>query len=413
MWGIDRGPPTRRRSTVTPVVISRSFAVKRGRMVLASSMLSLPLALAALAGAQTTAGAAPARPVGVPCGAPALVAAIDAANTAGGGTLELTPGCTYTLTTPQADTEDGLPIIATPITIDGRGATITRATGDEVESFRIFEVDAAPGRLTLRSLTLSNGNAPGPDPDGGGGIMVDPGGSLSATTIVVRDSVGSRGGGIANFGTADISWSDVTGNVGLEGAGVANSGPTGTLHLTSSAVSGNRSESDAGVAGGVANEDGGSAFLTNTAVTANIADNSGGGVRNDVGSTMHLTRVQISGNRAGPLQLAPTTVEGGGIQNIGTMEIRFSSVDHNQATKTGSPTVAVGGGIANVKSDQEGAAPPNLTVIQSLLVHNSAADTAGGIYNDQGDVALRRSLVATNTPTNCSGSPTPVPGCSG
>jgi hypothetical protein len=88
-------------------------------------------------------------------------------------------------------------------------------------------------------------------------------------------------------------------------------------------------------------------------------------------------------------------------------------VDHNQATKTGPPTVAVGGGISNVASDQEGAAPPQLTVIQSLIVHNSAADTAGGIYNDQGDVALRRSLVDANTPTNCSGSPTPVPDCSG
>ncbi len=194
---------------------------------------------------------------------------------------------------------------------------------------------------------------------------------------------------------------------------MANSGPTGTLHLTSSLVSGNRSESDAGVGGGVANEDGGSAYLTDSAVTANIADNSGGGLRNDAGSTMHLTRVQVSGNRAGPLQFAPTTLTGGGIQNIGTMVIRFSTVDDNQATKTGSPTIALGGGISNVKSNEEGAAAPQLTLIQSLVVHNTAADTAGGIYNDQGDVALRGSLVDANTPTNCSGSPTPVPDCSG
>jgi len=376
--------------------------------------LALALAaLAALAGAPATADAAPTRAADVPCDAAALVGAVAAANTAGGGRLELTPGCTYTLTSPQADTEDGLPPIATPITIDGRGATITRSADPETESFRIFEVLASPGRLTLRSLTISNGNAPGPDPDGGGGIAIDAGGSLSATAIQVRNNVGSRGGGIANFGTADISGSAISGNEGLSGAGVANSGPTGTLYLTRSLVSGNRSESDAGVGGGVANEDGGSAALTDSAVTANIADNSGGGLRNDVGSTMHLTRVQVSGNRAGPLQFAPTTLTGGGIQNIGTMVIRFSTVDHNQATKTGSPTVALGGGISNVKSDEEGAAAPQLTLIQSLVVHNTAADTAGGIYNDQGDVALRRSLVDANAPTNCSGSPTPVPDCSG
>jgi hypothetical protein len=46
----------------------------------------------------------------VPCNGPALQSAVAAANTAGGGTLNLTPGCTYRLTTPD-DGENGLAII--------------------------------------------------------------------------------------------------------------------------------------------------------------------------------------------------------------------------------------------------------------------------------------------------------------
>src|SRR5262245_721536 len=60
----------------------------------------------------------------VPCSPPgALAAAIAAANTAGGGTINLTPGCTYQLT--AADNgENGLPVIITRISVNGNGATI-------------------------------------------------------------------------------------------------------------------------------------------------------------------------------------------------------------------------------------------------------------------------------------------------
>jgi hypothetical protein len=60
----------------------------------------------------------------VPCaGQAALVAAINAANTAGGGKITLAPHCDYQLTTAD-NGENGLPVITTKITIEGRHATI-------------------------------------------------------------------------------------------------------------------------------------------------------------------------------------------------------------------------------------------------------------------------------------------------
>ncbi len=74
-------------------------------------------------GTPMTAYAAPASN-NVPCtGQTALRTAIDAANAAGGGTINLSPGCDYPLTAPD-NGENGLPVIMTGIGVNGNGATI-------------------------------------------------------------------------------------------------------------------------------------------------------------------------------------------------------------------------------------------------------------------------------------------------
>src|SRR5205823_2827021 len=133
--------------------------------------------------------------VRVACSTPALIAAINKATSGVGGHLTLSRNCTYTLTAAQGDTEDGLPPIRSRISIDGKGATITRSTDPNTPAFRIFEV-LSGGQLTLRAITLSHGDAPGPEPDGGGGIAVREGARLRASGTTVRDNVGALGGGI-------------------------------------------------------------------------------------------------------------------------------------------------------------------------------------------------------------------------
>jgi hypothetical protein len=348
----------------------------------------------------------------VGCSAAALIAAINKANSAAGGHLTLTRNCTYTLTSAQAGTEDGLPPIRSRIAIDGKGATITRSSDPKTPAFRIFEV-LCGGQLTLGAVTVSHGDTLGPDPDGGGGIAVRAGARLVARSTTVRDNVGALGGGINNFGTAEVTGSIVVGNDGLHGGGVSNSSPSGTLRLTNTVLTGNRAESDAGVGGAVYNQLGGTATLVNTVIKENVGDNSAGGVRNDHGSVMYLTNSSVSQNRAGPLFNAPTTVTGGGIQNLGTMVLRRTTVDHNHAARTGPPTIARGGGIANLLSDEPGAAAPTLSLIDSQVTDNIADNGPGGIYNDRGTVTLRNTAISGNMPTNCAGSSPPVPGCSG
>ena len=107
------------------------------------------------------------RPAGVRAvlsGAAGLVAAITAANVAG-GTINLAPGCTYTLTAPATTTPipmiggvAGLPAITNQVTINGFNTTIARSSTSPAP-FRIFEVDAPNRNLTLQGLTITGGNS--------------------------------------------------------------------------------------------------------------------------------------------------------------------------------------------------------------------------------------------------------------
>jgi hypothetical protein len=108
------------------------------------------LALAVLPAGLAAAGTS----VSVPCtGQAALVAAINAANAAGGSTISLTAGCVYTLT--MADYgENGLSVVTTRIAVNGNGATI-----DGTGAVRVFEVDGPGGNLSLQNVTITGGSA--------------------------------------------------------------------------------------------------------------------------------------------------------------------------------------------------------------------------------------------------------------
>ncbi len=123
--------------------------------------------------------------VPVACNTTDLKAAIDTANaTSGPDTLQLAPGCTYTLTTPDNHWygPNGLPEIASDITVEGNGSTIERSSAGGTPEFRLLYVGADPadadtfnypspgaGRLVLREVSLRGGFAKGGDSTGGGG----------------------------------------------------------------------------------------------------------------------------------------------------------------------------------------------------------------------------------------------------
>jgi hypothetical protein len=131
----------------------------------------------------------------VPCSSAALIAAITAANSSGGGTINLAPGCTYNLTTANNTIPmlggNGLPVISSRITINGFRTTIA---GNNT-SFRIFFVSVT-GNLTLQGLTITGGTA-----IAGGGIANLEGTlTLNRTTVTGNTATGAPGSSAAPWG---------------------------------------------------------------------------------------------------------------------------------------------------------------------------------------------------------------------
>ncbi|MFH8739278.1 hypothetical protein [Streptomyces sp. NPDC017964] len=347
-------------------------------------------ALRALAGAAAIATATTAftavptaahTPEHVRCKTSALIAAITRANTQGFGKLSLAKGCVYDFTAPFSG-DDATPPITVPVTIDGNGATLRRGTTAHL--FRLLDV-ATGGRATLSDLKIENGNVTGD----GGGLLVQNGGTLHATSVLVKGNTASNNGG------------------GLESLG--------TLRLVRSRVANNNA---AGSGGGISSE--GATSVISTSIEGNTASRFfGGGVFND--GLITITRSSITGNRV-------TAGDGGGLWNNYQMTVNDSTIVDNTASDHGGgvtnaqlgratfnrSTIAkntaglLAGGIYNVDSGSY------LVLNLSSVIKNKAGSAPGGVFNETGDVVVNKhSPITGNLPTNCVGSPSPVAGCTG
>ncbi len=252
---------------------------------------------------------------------PELIAAIDAANQAGGAnTIVLPGGKTFTLTEVNNTTDGptGLPVIADNdnLTISGNGATFARSTAAGTPAFRLFNV-ASGAALTLQNLTLANGLVLGDTGMDayGGAILNAVGASLTvnSSTFAGNQVVGGDGGGKSGGG-------------GFGGAIWNN----GTAHLDQTRFSGNRATGGATAHGTGA---GGWGF--------------GGAVANEGLGTLVVTSCSFTGNQGvgGPRHKPSAFPDGhggsGAIDNLGTADISNSEFIENQAI----------GGIADPGAD--------------------------------------------------------------
>jgi hypothetical protein len=297
----------------------------------------------------------------IPCGdVAALKAAIASANSTPTtpATIVLAPGCRYRLT--SADNgENGLPVVESPITVDGAGATIAGNGG-----FRIWDV-GAQGSLTLHLVDVTGGRA-----SHGGGILNQGTLRLDASRVygnAVDIAGAADGGGLYNAGTAVLSAGRVDDNSVASSTDVAAGGGienTGHLTVRSTRVDHNRAAGveDAGIGGGVDNGFGGTLEVDGGQIADNVATSvtetaSGGGVSN--AGTAVLRASAVSGNTATSPQ---GNARGAGLANVNTLTLESATVSGNTATSAG----VVGGGIY---------AGGGLTVIASHVEDNMVDNT--------------------------------------
>ena len=259
------------------------------------------------------------------------------------------------------------------------------------------------GKVSLSHVTVTGNKASsnGLGGDGGGifnalgAVMAIDASTISGNTANgPATSLGAYAGGISNEGTMTISRSKITGNVAdagasgpSEGGGIYNYG--GTLTITSTTISGDRASHDAvphgsalqsSYGGGISDEAGGTLTITNSTISGNVARASataeGGGLLDFSGSA-GLTNVTLSGNQAVLTgTVAGGTVQGGGISQLGTSDLRLTAVTvtlNTVSDQTGAASQKSGGGI------QSAGAPRTKSSIIAGNTAPTASDCSLGV----------------------------------
>jgi predicted outer membrane repeat protein len=183
------------------------------------------------------------------------------------------------------------------------------------------------------------------------------------------------GGGILNEGGLTLSDSVVRANIVAngEGGGIY-SHASKTLKILNSDIEGNRATDGGGVY--VRNGD---VVLEDTTVASNRSTRNGGGINHQGGETLRLERSTVSGNRA--------DMFGGGIASSSEVVLIDSQVVENRAVNVG--------GIAGGRE--------RLKIVDSTIRGNFSAGSGGGIRVGAGGVELAGSVVEQNRSTGANG----------
>jgi hypothetical protein len=305
-------------------------------------------------------------------GAGSLRAAIATATN--GDTINFTHGLHGTISLTSGD----LPISAS-VSINGPGANQLSVSGNDAS--RIFDISGSAS-VSIAGLTLTHGLAPS-----GGGILLEESAGLSLGDCTLTDNVAlgyTAGGG---FGGAIEDDSSSSGSLA-----VANSTFDNNRAIAIVANDSIVSTSYVFAAGGAIDLNlfgTGSATVTNSTFTGNEAlgdspgASAGGGALSNssiAGASLTVTNCTINGNAAigaagGDGVSNFGSGQGGGINSIGTLTVRATTVTDNEAL--GAPMAA--------------------DVVPSATVLANSASAGGGIFCL--DLAVGPVLIADSTIT--------------
>ena len=258
-----------------------------------------------------------------------------------------------------------LPVIATPMTIEGPGADVVTIDGGGAVGLFLIDTVVRGAPVTISGLTLANGRA-----SDGAAIFSEDALLTVRDSVITGNTATSTGGGITSRnGGLVISGSEISGNTaGHYGGGVHYDGITTGAHgisITDSVVSGNTSAREGG---GLSLYDVyADAEVLRTTVSGNTAGRNGGGLWFEDtynGVTVEVVDSTVSGNT--------TAWAGGGIsfgENFtGLTQVVDSTIVDNQASH--------GGGVQFADVNDAG----RFAVVGSTITGNTATERGGGIF---------------------------------
>ena len=263
-----------------------------------------------------------------------------------------------------------------------RGGEVTNQGGAGIMVAGTSSVDLTGVELTNNTVNFDSAAITGNTDElqvfflsTGGGIFVD----AQATAIIDNSTISQNqapaGGGVNNFGRADIRDSEISNNTA-----------TGT-------VSSNPLLNNIGNGGGI-NNLGGYLSVGSSTLSNNTTSTSGGAVFHsnlglNVGNVI-ITNTQISDNQA--------NVHGAGIANLGPLSLSNSTIRNNIITPSADPNIFQGTGAGIYNSGGNA----SLDIVNSTISTNSGARSGGGIFNSR-DLTLTNVTLFNNSATRCSG----------
>ena len=263
------------------------------------------------------------------------------------------------------------------LTVNGGTAGITIVsfgdtdlTLDANKNSRVFSTS---GTVALAGLVITGGHA-----GEGGGILNNTNGRLTVTWCTLSgNEATAAGGGIysmsTNTGMLTVTHSTISGNTASSGGGISGqSGVSTPANIANSIISGNTVTGSGGGIFGISELN-----VTNCSILDNMANNGGGisGLSGYVGSA-NITNSILTGNIA--------TGSGGGIFGVTTLSVVNSVIAGNTANS--------GGGIGGDHNLR------NSTITNCTIVGNVAEpDLGGGIYGGLGTTTLNNTIVALNS----------------
>ena len=267
-----------------------------------------------------------------------------------------------------------------PVTIRGKtGKTADKLNADN-KTF-IFHVWSS-GDLTLKKLTLQNGNNPTTGGVDGGGAIYCAGGKLTATDVIIENCKAKYGGGIYLNGSSGMTLT----NCHIRNNEVTN-GDGGGINFKYGTYSGSYTIT------------GGNISDNKVKMTDSVNQYSGGGLAiENVSINLTLDSCEISSNTIqGPSGKIPRGA-GMWLGNRANCTIKGSAkIINNKAHVTATPNsfIGTGGGI-----QLDGG---TLTLEDGTVISGNSAQDGGGVYVQDGEFAMKGGKIENNTAQNGGG----------